>query len=80
MKARLYLEQDGKSAYTLEPLSLGEVITNPRYTEIDHIIPISISLDDLITTKFLRLPMKIKQRVIEHQLMLIISIYLIIQH
>ncbi len=53
MKVRLYLEQDGKSAYTLEPLSLGEVITNPRYTEIDHIIPISISLDDSFNNKIL---------------------------
>lgn len=53
MKVRLYLEQDGKSAYTLEPLSLGEVITNPRYTEIDHIIPISISLDDSYNNKIL---------------------------
>lgn len=51
MKVRLYLEQDGKSAYTLSPLSLGEVITNPRYTEIDHIIPISISLDDSYNNK-----------------------------
>ena len=53
MKVRLYLEQDGKSAYTLSPLSLGEVITNPRYTEIDHIIPISISLDDSYNNKIL---------------------------
>lgn len=53
MKVRLYLEQDGKSAYTLEPLILGEVITNPRYTEIGHIIPISISLDDSYNNKIL---------------------------
>lgn len=53
MKIRLYLEQDGKSAYTLEPLILKEVINNPNYTEIEHIIPISISLDDSYNNKVL---------------------------
>lgn len=53
MKIRLYLEQDGKSAYTLEPLILKEVINNPDYTEIEHIIPISISLDDSYSNKVL---------------------------
>jgi len=53
MKIRLYLEQDGKSAYTLEPLILKEVINDPDYTEIEHIIPISISLDDSYSNKVL---------------------------
>lgn len=53
MKLRLYVEQHGKSAYTLQPLDLRRVIQDPAYTEIDHIIPISISLDDSINNKVL---------------------------
>lgn len=52
-KIRLYLQQDGKSAYTLQPLDLRRVISDPSYVEIDHIIPISISLDDSQNNKVL---------------------------
>lgn len=52
-KVRLYLEQDAKSAYTLQPISLNELINDPSAYEIDHIIPISISLDDSINNKVL---------------------------
>lgn len=55
MKIRLYEQQNGKSAYTLEPLDLNRVIKDPKYTEIDHIIPISISLDDSQNNKVLAL-------------------------
>lgn len=55
MKIRLYEQQKGKSAYTLEPLDLNRVIKDPKYTEIDHIIPISISLDDSQNNKVLAL-------------------------
>lgn len=55
MKIRLYEQQEGKSAYTLEPLDLNRVIKDPKYTEIDHIIPISISLDDSQNNKVLAL-------------------------
>ena len=55
MKISLYLQQGGKSAYTLEPLDLNRVIKDPKYTEIDHIIPISISLDDSQNNKVLAL-------------------------
>ena len=54
-KIRLYLQQDGKSAYTLQPLDLARVIQDDHYTEIDHIIPISISLDDSQNNKVLAL-------------------------
>ena len=47
------MEQDGKSAYTLKPLKLEKVINDPEYTEIDHIIPISISCDDSYNNKVL---------------------------
>lgn len=53
MKVRLYLQQEGKSAYTLQPLVLDRVIRDDKYTEIDHIIPISISLDDSFHNKCL---------------------------
>lgn len=53
MKVKLWLEQDGKSAYTLKPLKLEKVINDPEYTEIDHIIPISISCDDSYNNKVL---------------------------
>ena len=53
MKIHLYEQQNGKSAYTLEPLDLNRVIKDPKYTEIDHIIPISISLDDSQNNKVL---------------------------
>lgn len=53
MKIKLYLEQDGKSAYTLRPLSLKKVISDRYYTEIDHIIPLSVSLDDSYNNKVL---------------------------
>lgn len=55
MKIALYEQQDGKSAYTFEDLDLYRVINDPTYTEIDHIIPISISLDDSQSNKVLAL-------------------------
>ncbi len=55
MKIALYQQQNAKSAYTFEPLDLYRVITDPKYTEIDHIIPISISLDDSQNNKVLAL-------------------------
>lgn len=51
----MYEQQNGKSAYTLQPLDLNRVIKDPSYTEIDHIIPISISLDDSQNNKVLAL-------------------------
>lgn len=52
-KIRLYLEQEGKSAYTFQPLDLRQIINDKSYCEIDHIIPISISLDDSLNNKVL---------------------------
>ena len=52
-KIRLYLEQDGKSAYTFQTIDLDLLIKDRDYTEIDHIIPISISLDDSQSNKVL---------------------------
>lgn len=52
-KIRLYEEQDGKSAYTFMNLDLERIINDPKYTEIDHIIPLSVSLDDSQNNKVL---------------------------
>lgn len=53
MKIRLYIEQDAKSAYTLQDINLKELIEDEKAYEIDHIIPISISLDDSFNNKVL---------------------------
>lgn len=52
-KIRLYMEQNAKTAYAQYPIDLNLLITDPRAYEIDHIIPISISLDDSINNKAL---------------------------
>ncbi len=53
LKIRLYLEQDCKSAYTLKQIDLNTLIYDENAYEIDHIIPISVSLDDSINNKVL---------------------------
>ncbi len=52
-KIGLYEQQEGKSAYTGETLDLYRLINDETYTEIDHIIPLSVSLDDSQTNKVL---------------------------
>lgn len=52
-KISLYLEQDCKTAYTQEPIDLYTLIYDDKAYEIDHIIPLSISLDDSTTNKVL---------------------------
>ncbi|MDR1451540.1 MAG: type II CRISPR RNA-guided endonuclease Cas9 [Helicobacteraceae bacterium] len=42
----LYCEQDGKCAYSLEPLDIERVLSDEKYAEIDHIWPWSRSHDD----------------------------------
>jgi len=56
LKWRLYREQDGKCAYSLEPLSpsgdIAEIFRGNR-TQIDHILPYSRSFDDSLNNKVL---------------------------
>ena len=52
-KVRLYQEQAGKSAYTLQDIYIRHLIEDEKAYEIDHIIPISISLDDSLSNKVL---------------------------
>ena len=52
LKYRLYKEQDGKCAYSLQPLSL-ERIVEQGYCEVDHALPRSRSFDDSMNNKVL---------------------------
>lgn len=54
-KLRLYLLQDCKDIYTGEKLDIEEIVCNPTYCEIDHIIPLSISFDNSFNNKVLTL-------------------------
>ena len=45
-KYQLYREQQGKCAYSLEPLDLNRVLNDDGYVEIDHALPYSRSFDD----------------------------------
>lgn len=52
-KIRLYQEQDGKCMYSGKPIDLNRLINDPTAYEIDHILPLSISLDDSLNNKVL---------------------------
>lgn len=52
-KIMLYNQQDGKSMYSGKPINLNVLISDREAYEIDHIIPLSISLDDSIANKVL---------------------------
>lgn len=56
LKLRLYKQQNGKCAYTGEPIDLGLLIRDPRRYEVDHIIPVSVSYDDSLNNKVLVTP------------------------
>jgi len=45
-KFKLYKEQQGKCAYSVEPLDLHRVLHDLGYVEIDHALPYSRSFDD----------------------------------
>ncbi len=52
-KWMLYREQQGVCAYSLKPLDLHRVIDEPKYVEIDHVLPYSRSYDDSKNNKAL---------------------------
>ncbi|AZZ65338.1 type II CRISPR RNA-guided endonuclease Cas9 [Metamycoplasma phocicerebrale] len=52
-KLLLYFQQDGYDPYINQKLDLFKVINDSSYSEIDHIIPYSISYNDAITNKIL---------------------------
>lgn len=49
----LYQQQDGKSAYSLKPIDLQRMLIDETYTEIDHIIPRSLTFDNSMSNKVL---------------------------
>lgn len=53
LKLRLYKEQDHRCIYTGKEIDKDLLMTDPFAYEIDHIIPISISLDDSFNNKVL---------------------------
>lgn len=52
-KLRLYMEQDAICLYSGKPIDLYRLLHDPEAYEIDHIIPISISMDDSMNNKVL---------------------------
>jgi len=52
IKLRLFEEQDGVCAYSLQRISAARLF-EPNYVEIDHIIPYSLSFDDSRSNKVL---------------------------
>lgn len=61
-KYRLWKEQDGRCAYSLQPLELEKAITVSGYAEVDHIVPYSISFDDRRANKVLVLASENRQK------------------
>ncbi|MRR49875.1 MAG: type II CRISPR RNA-guided endonuclease Cas9 [Rhodocyclaceae bacterium] len=51
-KFRLYREQQGKCAYSVEPIDLHRLL-EPGYVEVDHALPYSRSFDDSKNNKVL---------------------------
>ena len=51
-KWQLYREQQGKCAYSVEPIDLHRLL-EPKYVEIDHALPYSRSFDDSKNNKVL---------------------------
>lgn len=52
-KILLYEEQEAKTMYTQQPINIDLLITDSTAYEVDHIIPVSVSLDDSINNKVL---------------------------
>lgn len=52
---QLYREQQGKCAYSLEPLDLDRVLHEQGYAEVDHALPYSRSFDDSKNNRVLAL-------------------------
>lgn len=52
-KFQLYREQQGKCAYSIEPLDLHRVLHDIGYAEVDHALPYSRSFDDSKNNKVL---------------------------
>ncbi len=61
VKFRLWKEQDGVCAYSLQPLAADRLF-EPGYAEVDHIVPYSLSFDDTRANKVLVLASENRQK------------------
>ncbi|MGX1901443.1 type II CRISPR RNA-guided endonuclease Cas9 [Thermolongibacillus altinsuensis] len=61
VKFKLWSEQQGRCMYSLDPIEL-ERLLEPGYTEVDHILPYSRSLDDSYANKVLVLTRENRQK------------------
>lgn len=61
VKYKLWKEQDGICPYSLKPISLDKLF-DVGYTDIDHIVPYSISFDDTYNNKVLVLSSENRQK------------------
>ena len=61
VKYRLWKEQDGVCAYSLQRLDV-EQLFEPGYVDVDHIVPYSLSFDDRRSNKVLVLSSENRQR------------------
>lgn len=52
-KLRLWKQQDEQCIYSGKKISAQDIVKNPNKYEIDHIIPLSVSLDDSLNNKVL---------------------------
>lgn len=50
---RFYEDQSGRDIYVDEPMDLERALKDPKYVEIDHILPLSRSCDDSKSNKIL---------------------------
>ena len=61
IKLKLWEEQDGMCPYSLKHISI-ERLFEPGYTDIDHIIPYSVSFDDTYNNKVLVMSSENRQK------------------
>ena len=61
IKLKLWDEQDGICPYSLKPIKI-EKLFEPGYTDIDHIIPYSLSFDDTYNNKVLVMSSENRQK------------------
>ncbi|PPD64068.1 type II CRISPR RNA-guided endonuclease Cas9 [Staphylococcus pseudintermedius] len=52
-KLILHQQQEGKCLYSLKDIPLEQLLRNPHYYEVDHIIPRSVSFDNSMQNKVL---------------------------
>lgn len=62
VKFKLYQQQNGRCAYSLQAFDLSRFMHEPDYAEVDHIIPYSRSMDDSYHNKVVVLTAENRQK------------------